>query len=140
MKEWKEFIITSNSLEGSISSEIGQCTKLTKLYLYNNSLDGFIPTEVGVLTKLKYLDISSNYLNGTMPGFVCNEETSDFNVNPKIFAISAKHSIVNFKLVVSCLFVCLILVFNIPIQLSTLYTSVQRKTSKHMRTSTTKIK
>ena len=45
-----------------LPAEIGQLTKLTKLYLRNNSLSN-LPAEIGQLTNLTYLYLSNNSLS-----------------------------------------------------------------------------
>ena len=44
--------LDSNFFTGSIPSEMGRLTNLTRLNLGVNSLRGTIPTEIGLLTKL----------------------------------------------------------------------------------------
>jgi len=64
-----ELSLFSNSLTGTMSSEIGLLTSMTShLYLNSNSLTGTIPSEVGLLssmTSVLYLD--TNRLTGTIP-------------------------------------------------------------------------
>ncbi|MEN8218853.1 MAG: Calx-beta domain-containing protein, partial [Pseudomonadota bacterium] len=56
-----------NSLTGSIPTEMGNLTNLTELSLSDNSLTGSIPTEMGNLTNLTELSLSDNSLTGTIP-------------------------------------------------------------------------
>ncbi len=62
----------SNSLSGSIPTEIGNLTNLISLYLGNNSLSGSIPTEIGNLTNLRNLGLSNNSLSGSIPTEIGN--------------------------------------------------------------------
>jgi len=57
----------SNSLRGSLPSELGQLTNLQVLDFYNNQLTGTIPSELGQLVNLQALDLSFNQLTGTIP-------------------------------------------------------------------------
>jgi len=56
-----------NSLVGIIPSQLGFITNLTYLNLDHNSLTGTIPSQLGLLTSLTYLDLSYNSLTGTVP-------------------------------------------------------------------------
>jgi hypothetical protein len=42
----------SSGLTGTLPSELGLLTALTKLYLFDNALSGALPTELGLLTAL----------------------------------------------------------------------------------------
>ena len=55
--------LDSDSLTGSIPSQIGQLVSLTYLELvYNNALTGSIPSEIGLLTSLRDLRLYNNSL------------------------------------------------------------------------------
>lgn len=54
-------------LQGSIPSELGLFTSLTRLDLGDNELTSTIPTEVGLLTGLQRLDLRGNALTATLP-------------------------------------------------------------------------
>jgi hypothetical protein len=56
-----------NSLTGTIPTELGNLSNLTRLTLWNNSLTGTIPTELGNLSNLSSLSLGSNDLTGTIP-------------------------------------------------------------------------
>jgi len=62
-----EISFFSNELSGSIASELGNLTNLTKLWLPHNQLSGSIPPELGNLTNLTDLDMGANQLNGNIP-------------------------------------------------------------------------
>ncbi|MBC6477038.1 MAG: putative Ig domain-containing protein [Hormoscilla sp. GM7CHS1pb] len=59
--------LTNNSLTGTIPSELGELSNLTKLRLHNNEITGTIPTELGELANLQILGLSANALTGTIP-------------------------------------------------------------------------
>mmetsp|Transcript_2650 Transcript_2650/g.4035 ORF Transcript_2650/g.4035 Transcript_2650/m.4035 type:complete len:118 (+) Transcript_2650:3-356(+) len=59
--------LSSNRLNGTIPSELGNLMQLATLYLHNNTLTGEIPSEIGKLTQLTKLDLSFNQLNGIAP-------------------------------------------------------------------------
>jgi len=59
--------LKTNSLAGSLPSEIGLLSKLTGLFLDNQadeSLVGPLPSEIGLLTGLKHLDLQLNGIGG----------------------------------------------------------------------------
>ena len=57
----------NNQLAGTIPTELGELTDLTRLHLTINSLTGTIPTELGELTALDFLNLASNDLFGPIP-------------------------------------------------------------------------
>ena len=59
--------ISSNRLYSSIPTEIGDLSKLTTLYLGSNLLTGSIPTQLGNLKELRALHLANNYLSGGLP-------------------------------------------------------------------------
>ena len=59
--------LDSNSLSGSIPTEIGDLTNLTSLWLPSNSLSGSIPAEIGDLANLTSLLLYSNKSVGVDP-------------------------------------------------------------------------
>ncbi|KAJ4951475.1 hypothetical protein NE237_028307 [Protea cynaroides] len=59
--------LSSNSLTGSLPSEIGNIGRLKLLNLAKNSLSGQIPSELSKLNGLEYLDLSSNHFKGKIP-------------------------------------------------------------------------
>jgi hypothetical protein len=60
---WQAF---SNSMRGTISSELGLLIKLNYLSLGQNLLTGTIPNELGLLTNLDWLALNTNYLTGAV--------------------------------------------------------------------------
>ena len=63
--EWLS--LKDNSLSGEIPAEIGNLTQLEWLYLDRNSLSGSIPSELGNLTKLTSIILQNNSLSGSIP-------------------------------------------------------------------------
>ena len=59
--------LDSNSLSGSIPSELGNLTNLQYLLLGSNQLIGSIPLELGKLKDLQWLDLAFNQLTGSIP-------------------------------------------------------------------------
>jgi len=59
--------LSNNSLEGDISSDIGQLINLTSLYLSNNEITGEIPLEIGSLSNLTVLSLGLTQLSGEIP-------------------------------------------------------------------------
>lgn len=59
----------SNSLRGTIPSEITRLSELTYLSLHGNSIDGWLlPLSSLAASELKHLSLSANNINGTPPG------------------------------------------------------------------------
>jgi hypothetical protein len=54
-------IDNNNKLTGSIPTELGYLTELTRLELDESSFTGSIPTEIGLLTRLNHLEIRTWY-------------------------------------------------------------------------------
>ncbi|CAA3002191.1 tyrosine-sulfated glycopeptide receptor 1 [Olea europaea subsp. europaea] len=76
-----EISIQSNSISGTIPTEIGQLKFITALDLSNNNFSGSIPDTISNLTNLEELDISSNHLSGQIPASFKNLHfLSRFNV------------------------------------------------------------
>ncbi len=59
--------VGSNSLHGTIQSEVGALTRLTYLDLHYAGLTGSIPTAVSQFSNLSFLDLSYNSLTGSIP-------------------------------------------------------------------------
>ena len=58
---------SNEMLEGTIPTELGQLTALTRLRFGSNDLVGSIPTELGNLGWLYILRLESNGLVGSIP-------------------------------------------------------------------------
>ncbi len=70
--------LNSNNLMGTIPSEIGFLTKLTKLWFnVNRGLSGTIPKELGLLTALTSLELQETKLAGSMPSQICDLNLTD---------------------------------------------------------------
>ncbi|MCP4216110.1 MAG: hypothetical protein GY765_15775, partial [bacterium] len=63
---------SSNGLNGTIPTELGDLTNLTDLRLNDNSLSGGIPTQLGNLSNLQILYLDSNQLSGSIPAQLGN--------------------------------------------------------------------
>jgi hypothetical protein len=91
----------SSKVEGTIPSEIGNCSSLLQLNLHTNSrLTGTIPSELGKLSKLEGLRFQSTELSGTMPNEICQLRNlrlkaleADCNDNSKVQKQVAVHSV-----------------------------------------------
>jgi len=59
-------------LNGSIPTELGNLTKLTRLSLYRNQFTGPIPSSLGQLVNLQYLLLHHNKLTGQIPSSLGN--------------------------------------------------------------------
>ena len=59
--------LSSNSLTGPMSPELGRLSSLTRLVLANNDLTGPIPPELGGLVNLRRLELGWNNLTGPIP-------------------------------------------------------------------------
>jgi hypothetical protein len=65
--QMKTLDLTNNDITGTIPSEIGALNnKLGSLYLDGNSFSGTIPSQMGLLTGLGVLFLSDNELSGTV--------------------------------------------------------------------------
>ncbi|PPS01501.1 hypothetical protein GOBAR_AA19153 [Gossypium barbadense] len=61
------FSIVKNNVAGLISEEMGNCKRLTHLYLSGNRLSGHLPDSLKELSNLKRFDISNNNFSGKVP-------------------------------------------------------------------------
>ena len=59
--------VQSNGLAGTIPAELGQLSKLARLWLNGNSLNGSIPDQLGNLSSLAHLALSENQLTAAIP-------------------------------------------------------------------------
>ena len=64
--------IPNNELTGSLPSELGLLTQLTRFGLYSNQATGSLPTELGLLTKLRLVYLYDNALTGSVPSSLCS--------------------------------------------------------------------
>ena len=71
--------LSSKSLDGAISPELGTLFELTVLELSNNSLTGDIPTELGWLYNLEEIKLSGNSLTGCIPVALEKVPTNDLS-------------------------------------------------------------
>ncbi|GJR26636.1 leucine-rich repeat protein [Tanacetum coccineum] len=62
--------LSYNNLSRTITSSLGECVSLTKLYLSGNIFHGIIPSSLSSLRGLKVLDISQNNLSSQIPQFI----------------------------------------------------------------------
>jgi hypothetical protein len=62
-----QLYLYSNSLTGSLPTQLGALTALTWINLYRNSLTGSLPTQLGALTALTYMSLRDNSLTGSLP-------------------------------------------------------------------------
>ena len=74
-----ELDLASESLTGSIPTEVGQLFELTTLDLSSNQLTGDIPAELGWLTNLTELRLSGNSLTGCIPLVLRSVATNDLS-------------------------------------------------------------
>ena len=58
---------STNAIDGSLPSELGLLTSITKLLLFQNQLTGPIPVELGQLANITAFRIGSNKFTGTIP-------------------------------------------------------------------------
>ena len=75
--------LNNNNLEGTVSSTIGNLTKLETLNLSSNKLTGSLPAETSNLSGLKTAYFQSNQLSGKLPDFtgITNLETLYISTN-----------------------------------------------------------
>jgi hypothetical protein len=59
--------LNSNQLTGTIPPELGQLSKLRRLYLSENELSGSIPAQLGSLSQLNLLLLDRNQITGSIP-------------------------------------------------------------------------
>ncbi len=69
--------LAENGLNGPISPELGNLTRLTTLYLLHNRLSGPIPPELGNLTNLVVLFLYGNDLTGCIPSALQHISNND---------------------------------------------------------------
>jgi Leucine-rich repeat (LRR) protein len=67
MTSLESIFLSFNSIQGTISTKIGQLTNLKECYLFGNSLAGSIPSEIGLMTSLAEFVVAHNLLSGSLP-------------------------------------------------------------------------
>ncbi|KAG6771286.1 hypothetical protein POTOM_022634 [Populus tomentosa] len=67
LEKLEDFQISSNKLNGSIPSWVGNLTNLRVFTAYENDLGGVIPDNLGSVSELKVLNLHSNMLEGPIP-------------------------------------------------------------------------
>lgn len=65
--------VEGNVLTGSLPTEFGTLTMMSRLSLGSNSLIGSIPTQIANLPRLEIFDIWGNQLTGIVPSFAQND-------------------------------------------------------------------
>ena len=64
----QKLVLSRNDLSGSLPTQLGLLTKLTKLQIdHTPNMGSSLPTEVGLLTGLEFLDFKYINLQGTLP-------------------------------------------------------------------------
>lgn len=66
-----EITLSGKSLTGTLPSQLGYLTALTRLRLNDNLLSGSIPSELGQLILLEEFLVDQNALTGTLPASLC---------------------------------------------------------------------
>ena len=74
-----KLLLSSESLNGTISLELGDLSGLTHLNLSSNSLTGKIPKELGGLSNLQEIRLSGNSLTGCIPLGLKDVATNDLS-------------------------------------------------------------
>lgn len=70
--------LPSQSLNGTLSSAIGNLSNLESVLLQNNAIYGPIPSAVGKLVKLQTLDLSNNNFDGEIPSSLGDLENLNY--------------------------------------------------------------
>jgi len=70
--------VGSNSIAGSIPSQLGSLTNLNTLDLSSNDIAGSLPSSLGSMSSLTSLDVSGNSLTGSVPSSLCNVPLDTF--------------------------------------------------------------
>ncbi|KAL3921736.1 MAG: hypothetical protein SGILL_002588, partial [Bacillariaceae sp.] len=64
--------LTNSTLTGPIPDEFGNLVELRRLWLYNNQLTGNIPDALNNLPNLEVVELHKNNFDGAMPSGVCS--------------------------------------------------------------------
>ena len=67
MTSVNQFQLWSNSLTGTIPSELSMMTSLENFILSDNSLTGTIPAELSTMTSISEIGLNDNSLTGVVP-------------------------------------------------------------------------
>jgi len=70
--EWNLIDLSNNNLTGTIPSQIGELSALTRLIMHANNLSGNIPATIGNASELRQIWLFSNQLNGILPNEIGN--------------------------------------------------------------------
>ncbi|MCP5052313.1 MAG: hypothetical protein GY940_34415 [bacterium] len=62
-----KILLSDNNLTGSLPPELGNLTRLIRLYLHTNRLSGSIPSELAKMSSLDSLHLGKNRLSGIIP-------------------------------------------------------------------------
>eukprot|EP00543_Licmophora_paradoxa_P007502 CAMPEP_0202452320 /NCGR_PEP_ID=MMETSP1360-20130828/10558_1 /ASSEMBLY_ACC=CAM_ASM_000848 /TAXON_ID=515479 /ORGANISM="Licmophora paradoxa, Strain CCMP2313" /LENGTH=366 /DNA_ID=CAMNT_0049071107 /DNA_START=455 /DNA_END=1555 /DNA_ORIENTATION=+ len=73
-----ELRLESNSLKGTVPTELFLLTRLETIELYSNWLSGTVPSEIGNLVPLRRLNLGSNGLTGTIPSEISRLTALEF--------------------------------------------------------------
>lgn len=68
----ENYLISGNSLTGSISDAVGSLPSLKKLWMIQNSITGTIPSTIGGATSLESVLVALNRLAGKIPSSMSN--------------------------------------------------------------------
>ena len=82
-----------NSIGGTLPSELGRCSALSRLALFSNVFSGMIPSELGRLENLRQLSLKRNNLSGSIPEEICDrtrkqELIIEHHANPSLVGCS----------------------------------------------------
>ncbi|KAK3279848.1 hypothetical protein CYMTET_12285 [Cymbomonas tetramitiformis] len=80
----------SNSLTGTLPTELGELTRMSAMYLHSNSLTGTLPTELGELTRMSAMEVHNNpRLCGDIPPNITVDNTSSTSLGQSCPGASA---------------------------------------------------
>jgi len=76
----ESYRVNSNSLSGTVPSEIGNLQSLEELWAADNEVTGTLPTELGNLIRLKYFELQENKISGALPSEIGRIPLEDIRV------------------------------------------------------------
>ena len=84
---------SGNSIGGTLPSELGRCSALSRLALFSNVFSGMIPSELGRSENLRQLSLKRNNLSGSIPEEICDrtrkqELIIEHHTNPSLVGCS----------------------------------------------------